>query len=275
MEKIALICDRCNGKIILDETGKMGKCRSCGASYCLREDQLIYQVTQNITKHVYGQDGKDIEELIVEGYRLIQLGNSSEANKKFRSAINIEPNCWDAWLGYASTGAGDGRVMSIVNAYRSAYAAAENESQQMATFTDMVQYFPNKFLRASYIRSFAAADTALRDRIFQNVKNVIGCDESMMAQLAIDIAPTDWNAVLAMAAFRQIRAKWCGYEGFLRRLPLTAQEVRDLFIRAYALARNESSEATAIVLNRIEKMKNDPAYAVLYKEISNQIQKIG
>ena len=275
MGKTSLICEQCGGQIVLDNTHEFGTCRSCRSHFFIQKDQLIYQVTQNITKHVYGQDGKDAEELINEGYRLIELGNTDAANRKFRQAVDVDPGSWGAWLGYASTGANDKRILSIADAYQSAYSAAQTEDQQIDTFVDMVRYFPNRFLRASFIRSFVAASPRTRAHIFQQVINVLGCDESEMAMLALDLNPTDWNSALALASFRKIRAKWCKFEGFFsRKLPKPAEEVRDLFINAYVLARQESADAAETVLEYIQTLSKDPAYSVLCDDLFSHIKKL-
>lgn len=121
MAKISLICEQCGGNIILDNSHEIGTCEHCFSQFVIKQDQIVQKITQNITKHVYGYEGKDVEELLTDGYKLIDLGDDRKANTKFKQAINIDPNCWSAWLGYASTGGDRTGYLSVVPAYRKAY----------------------------------------------------------------------------------------------------------------------------------------------------------
>ena len=130
MAKISLICEQCGGNIILDNSHEIGTCEHCFAQFVVKQDQIVQKITQHITKHVYGYEGKDVEELLTDGYKLVDLGDDKKANAKFKQAINIEPDCWGAWLGYASTGGDRSGYLSIVPAYRKAYSIATEEKQE-------------------------------------------------------------------------------------------------------------------------------------------------
>ena len=119
--KINLICEQCGGNIILDNSHEIGTCEYCFASFLIKQDKIIQNITQNITKHVYGYEGKDVEELLMDGYKLISIGDNARANEKFKRAIDIQPDCWSAWLGYASSGGDRSGYISMVPAYRKAY----------------------------------------------------------------------------------------------------------------------------------------------------------
>ena len=213
MAKTSLICEQCGGNIILDDSHEIGTCESCFAQFVVKQDQIVQKITQNITKHVYGYEGKDVEELLMDGYKLLDLGDDRKANAKFKRAIDIDPNCWSAWLGYASTNGDRTGYLSMVPAYRKAYSLADNEKQEMDTFVDMVGYLPDRYLRSAFVRAFNLAKQRDRDNIFRLVSGVIGCDDSEIASLAVDLCPEDWRAHFAMAKFRQIRVKWCELEG--------------------------------------------------------------
>lgn len=101
MAKISLICEQCGGSIILDNSHEIGTCEHCFSQFVIKQDQIVQKITQNITKQVYGYEGKDVEELLTDGYKLIDLRDDRKANAKFKQAINLEPDCWSAWLGYA------------------------------------------------------------------------------------------------------------------------------------------------------------------------------
>lgn len=278
MAKISLICEQCGGNIILDNSHEIGTCEHCFAQFVVKQDQIVQKITQNITKYVYGYEGKDVEELLNDGYKLLDLGDDKKANTKFRQAICIEPDCWSAWLGYASTGGERTAYLSIVPAYRKAYSAATEEKQEADTYVDMTRYLPDRHLRAAFIRAFNIASRKERHNIFDLVSKVIGCDESEIASLAVDLCPDDWRAHFAMAKFRQIRVRWCELEGNFftgKHLPAHAVEVLNIFMRAYRLAKNESADAKETVLSYINTLTNDDSYRVFSAELNNQIRREG
>lgn len=275
MAKISLICEQCGGNIILDNSHEIGTCEHCLTQFVIKQDQIVQKITQNITKHVYGYQGKDVEELLVDGYQLMDIGDDRKANAKFKRAIDIEPECWSAWLGYASTGGDRTGYLSIVPAYRKAYSIAEEERQEADTFVDMTRYLPDRDLRAAFIRVFNTATRKERHRIFDLVSRVIGCDDSEIASLAVDLCPNDWRAFFSMAKFRQIRVKWCELEGGFfsgKHLPAHAVEVLNIFLKAYHLAKVESQEAATTVRNHCDELSHDPAYAVFSTELRKQLQ---
>ena len=276
MAKINLTCEQCGGNITLDNSHEIGTCEHCYAQFVIKKDEIIQKITQNITKHVYSHEDKDIEELLTDGYKLLNLGDSKKANAKFRQAINIEPDCWNAWLGYASTGGDRTEYLSIVPAYRKAYSLSIEEAQELDTFVDMVRYLPDQYLRSVFIRLFNIIPRKERSSVFKLVSGVIGCDESEMASLAIDLCPNDWRAHFAMARFRQIRVRWCELEGGFfteKHLPTHAIDVLNIFIRAYNFAKNESNEAEKTILKYINEMEKDNSYSVFVRELKKQIRR--
>lgn len=278
MAKISLICEQCGGNIILDDSHEFGTCEYCYAQFAVKEDKIIYKVTQNITKHVYGYQGKDVEELLEDAYKLMDLGDDVKANAKCKQALNVEPDNWCAWLGYASTGGDRNGYLSIVPAYRKAYSLTSGEEEELDTFVDLVRYLPDQHLRSAFIRAFNIATRNARSNIFRLVSGVIGCDESEIASLAIDLCPDDWRAHFAMAKFRQIRVRWCELEGGFfsgKHLPAHAVEVLNVFMEAYRLAKNESEAALKTILSYIETMKKDSSYSVFANELDNRIRREG
>lgn len=107
---------------------------------------------------------------------------------------------------------------------------------------------------------------------------MVGCDESEIASLAVDLCPEDWRAHFAMAKFRQIRVRWCELEGGFftgKHLPAHAVEVLNIFMRAYRLAKNEGAEAKETVLSYINTLSADNSYRVFTTELNNQIRREG
>lgn len=278
MAKISLICEQCGGNIILDDSHEIGTCENCFAQFVVKQDQILQKITQNITKHVYGYQGKDVEELLADGYRLLELGDARTANSKFKRAIEIEPDCWSAHLGYASTNGDRSGYLSMVPAYRRAYSLASTEQQQIDTFVNMTGYLPDKHLRSAFVRAFNIAPNKDRNNIFNLVSGVIGCDESEIASLAVDLCPNDWRALFAMAKFRQIRAKWCELEGNFftgKHLPKAAQEVFDIFMRAYHSAKSENEQAKQSIISYVNSLAQDNSYKVFTNALLTRLKKEG
>ena len=276
MAKISLSCKQCGGNIILDDSHEIGTCESCFSQFVVKQDQIIQKITNNITKHVYGYKGKDVEELLADGYKFVDLRDRLKANTKFKQAIDIEPDCWSAWLGYAMTGGDNSGYISMVPAYRKAYSLAMNEKQEMDTFVNMTGYLPDSQLRSAFTRAFNLAVHRERYNIFNLVSGVIGCDESEIASLAIDLCPDDWRAYFVMGKFRKIRARWAEMKGgfFSKpRLPEPAEEVLNIFLKAYRLAKNENADAKNMILDYIDELGKDNSYNGFVCELKNQIHR--
>ena len=149
-----------------------------------------------------------------------------------------------------------------------------HEQQETETFVDMTRYLPDSDLRAAFIRAFNLASHADRHKIFELVSGVLGCDESEIASLAVDLCPEDWRAWFAMAKFRKIRAKWAEMQGgFFTKPKLSdaAAEVLNIFMKTYRLACNESSDARSKVLNYIDDLGRDSSYQVFINELKKRI----
>lgn len=88
MAKISLICEQCGGSIILDNSHEIGTCEHCFSQFVIKQDQIVQKITQNITKQVYGYEGKDVEELLTDGYKLIDLRDDRKANANDIFSLN-------------------------------------------------------------------------------------------------------------------------------------------------------------------------------------------
>lgn len=275
MAKISLICEQCGGHIVLDNSHEIGTCESCFAQFVVKQDQIVQKITQHITKHVYGYQGKDVEELLNDAFNLLDIGNKSQANSKFKRAIDIDPNCWSAWLGYANSLPDNyNYLLSKVDAYRSAFDLAASEKEQMDTYIDMTSYLPDYLMRSAFVRAFNLASSRDRRNIFRLVSGVIGCDESEIAALAVDLCPDDWRTYFARAKFRQIRARWAKYEGFFRpRLPDATIEVIGIFVKAYNIAKSENdSKGMDTIKKYVQELATDNSYRTLTDEVLKQIR---
>lgn len=272
MAKISLVCEHCGGAILLDNSHGVGTCENCFSQFLIKEDRIVQNITQHITKHVYGYQGKDIEELLEDARRLRRSGDEYGANRKYRRAIDIQPDCWEAWLGYAETRGDRNHPLSMVPAYTSAYQVAESEEEDAKTFVSMTNWIPMIDLRSAFIRAYNVASTKDRVRIFELVNDVIGCDESEMAALAVDLCPDDWRAQFAMAKVRQIRARWSKPEGFFRqKWPEQTEEVFWIFEKTYELARKENDQAKETVASYIRTLGSDGSYERFAAELKRRV----
>jgi len=264
--KITLVCDRCGGNVELDDTQEFGFCAFCKSKVLIKNDTVINEVTQYITKHVYGHQGKDVDELIADGNKLLELGDIKSANVQFKNAIDVEPTSWIAWLGYAATGGDRTKYLSCVSAYRNAYQLVTEESQDLATFNTMVKHFPDENLGEALIKTYKNAPPNKRREMFPRVLGVIGRDDSVIAGLAVELCPDDWRAWFAQGKIRQVRVRWCE-----KKLNNDAIGVLNFFVRAYQLAERESAEAKKIVLSHFTTMEQDGTYENFMRALNARI----
>lgn len=58
----------------------------------MKQDQIVQKITQNITKCVYGYEGKDVEELLTDEYKLLNLGDARKAASVISAYFLIKVN---------------------------------------------------------------------------------------------------------------------------------------------------------------------------------------
>lgn len=274
MAIIKLICEQCGGSIALDPSHEVGTCEHCLSQFVIKEEQIVQNITRNITKHVYSIEGKDVEELLSDAHELLSMGSYRRANEKFSEVIKINGRCWEGWLGYADTGASGASPVSISNAYRNAYSSSSNEEERSQVFAHMVDWFPNSTVRPVFVRVFNTASRERQARVFDVVCGMIGCDESEIAHLAIDLAPQDWRATFALAQERQIRARWAKTSRLFKKLPAEAQKVAELFTDAYRLAKNEGAGSEKVIVDYVRSMTKDASYVALAKDLDRRFSRL-
>ncbi len=270
MSVVKLVCEQCGGSIVLDSESGIGTCEYCFAQFAIKEDKIVQNITQHVTKHVYGYEGKDVEEIVNEGFALLNDGREREANAKFKRAIDIDPKYWRGWYGYATTGGSKSGYLSMVPAYEQAMAVATNEEQRTRTFVDMTAWLPNSNLRSAFVRAYNLGNSGEKRRLFYDVLKVIGCDESEIARLAVDRCPNDWRAHFAMAQERQLRARWAKRK-FFGGTSEEVYKVKDLFVKAYKLAKEDGKAAEQEVTQYINELGRDNSYSVLMEELRGSL----
>ena len=185
----------------------------------------------------------------------------------FRQAVSICPTSWEAWFGYATTGGDRSGKHSFVSAYSTAYYTATEENQELATFSGLMRFLPIGNLGDVLIEAYNAATLKHRHEMFDLVLGVVGCDESEVARLVIDLCTNDWRAWFEQAKITQVRVRWSG-----KRPEKEAPEVLNLFLHAYKLAVSESSDARDIVLAHISDMEKDIMYSDFARELLTRIE---
>jgi len=96
MPLIAAKCTQCGSSIQVDDTNEAGICIHCGTAFITEKAINNYNTfitnntTQHITKNIYGKDDKNIDELIADGERFLQLESLEQANKVFQKAIEAD-----------------------------------------------------------------------------------------------------------------------------------------------------------------------------------------
>ena len=272
MALINLICENCAGHIELDNSQETGICKHCKSKVVIKSDTIVQNI-EKLEKHVYGHEGKDVAELLADGNNLLEIGDVKKANAKFEQAIGVEPKCWEAWLGYAATGGDRSGYFSCVPAYRRAYDAALENDQELATFSSMVGYLPDATMAVALVNAYKAAPIPGRNEMFDRVLGVLGRDDSEIAALAIELCPDDWIAWFSLAKIRQLRVQYVELEGFFsKKLPASAKEVEEIFIRAYQLAKADSVEAMNTVLNHINTMSAEAKFNVFAEQLNARIR---
>ena len=119
MGKISLICEQCGGNIVLDRSGEMGTCESCFAQFVVKQDQIIQKITKNITKHVYGYQGKDVEELYGTGMRIYAYleenpGKIKLARRFFTYYLDTAAKLVERYVDFQNTGLRSEEVKDIL-----------------------------------------------------------------------------------------------------------------------------------------------------------------
>ena len=92
----ALVCDVCGGKLVMDESRQFSKCDSCGLEYSVDTMREMIKALEGAELNVKGVATDD--SLVEYAYSMIDQ-NVSEAEAKFKEALQINPKNSKAWKG--------------------------------------------------------------------------------------------------------------------------------------------------------------------------------
>ncbi len=101
MGLVAARCTQCGAAIEVDEAKDAGICKHCGTAFVT--EKVIHQyhtnITQNITKNIYGNERPEIAEYLENGEQFLLFKDWENAKEAFMSAVKAAPSDYRGWLG--------------------------------------------------------------------------------------------------------------------------------------------------------------------------------
>ena len=100
------ICTQCGANIEVDETRDAGICTHCGTPFVTEKvinnfvTQNVHNVTENVTKIIYGNEKDEGEDFFRRGLTFLKLNNDTEAAKAFGKATELSPERAEYWFYY-------------------------------------------------------------------------------------------------------------------------------------------------------------------------------
>jgi len=100
------ICTQCGANIEVDETRDAGICTHCGTPFVTEKvinnfvTQNVHNVTENVTKIIYGNEKDEGEDFFRRGLTFLKLNNDTEAAKAFGKATELSPERAEFWFYY-------------------------------------------------------------------------------------------------------------------------------------------------------------------------------
>ena len=102
MALVPAICTQCGAQIEVDNTHEAGICKFCGTPFitekAINQYSTIHNVTQNITKIIYGNEKDEASDYFLRGVTQLKIENWVEAYKAFNKACKIAPQVAKYWL---------------------------------------------------------------------------------------------------------------------------------------------------------------------------------
>lgn len=102
MALVPAICTQCGAQIEVDNTHEAGICKFCGTPFitekAINKYTTVHNVTQNITKIIYGNEKDEAEDFFNRGVTQLKIENWVEAYKAFNKACKTAPQVAKYWL---------------------------------------------------------------------------------------------------------------------------------------------------------------------------------
>ena len=102
MALVPAICTQCGAQIEVDNTHEAGICKFCGTPFitekAINKYMTVHNVTQNITKIIYGNEKDEAEDFFNRGVTQLKIENWVEAYKAFNKACKTAPQVAKYWL---------------------------------------------------------------------------------------------------------------------------------------------------------------------------------
>ncbi len=102
MALVPAICTQCGAQIEVDNSHEAGVCKFCGTPFitekAINKYTTVHNVTQNITKIIYGNEKDEASDYFVRGVTQLKIENWVEAYKAFNKACKIAPQVAKYWL---------------------------------------------------------------------------------------------------------------------------------------------------------------------------------
>jgi len=101
MALVTAKCTECGAAIEVEDTKDAGICNFCGTAFVTQKviNEHHTHVTKNITKNVFGVDGKSAEDFCVNGEIFLKLKDWDKAKSAFEQATIMEPANYLGWFG--------------------------------------------------------------------------------------------------------------------------------------------------------------------------------
>ena len=98
------ICTQCGGSIKVDETKELGICEYCNTPFVTERvinnyiTKNVHNVTENVTKIIYGKEKDESEDFFRRAMTLIDLEEYTAAADAMRKAVKLSPQKPELWF---------------------------------------------------------------------------------------------------------------------------------------------------------------------------------
>ena len=105
MAYIPAKCTQCGSNIKVDDKKDAGICEHCGTAFvtqkAINNYNNTFNIVQNITKHIYGNEQDESEDYLKNAEMLINLEDWEGAHELFIKSTRKNPGDYRSWVGVA------------------------------------------------------------------------------------------------------------------------------------------------------------------------------